>query len=285
MTCDSSGVCQAPTHLGSSNVGTMPAASTKSRFYGVWSFGGAAGKRFETQAQAHAFDANRFTDVTFTPCTGPTSGSCELVDVTQAVVNYNPASPLLSSVTCPANTTCQASSADAGWFYEYGTTCPLSSCDTLPPWYDEKTGSPSSTVLGCASWGSFRPVGAQPSGTNPCNGTVGTPQTYSYMADYLTGVPSATCGYQYSTSSTNQYVRATQRNTIAAPNAQTLRVVVSPSGEVKYQGLEFPPGSGSSGMVTQTSYGTRTDTSEMMYWLEVSRDVHSCRHAAAASCP
>ena len=60
-------------------------------------------------------------------------------------------------------------------------------------------------------------------------------------------------------------------------------MVVNAAGEVKYQGLEFPPGTGSSGMVQQTDFGTRTDTSEMIYWLEVPRDLHSCRHDPAAS--
>jgi type IV pilus assembly protein PilY1 len=290
MSCDDAGVCQPGTNLGTTQFGTMPAASTKSRFYGVWSFGGSPAKMFDTGAQANTaaqakvFDANRFTDVSFTGCTGPTGGTCKLVDVTQAVVSYNPASPLLSTVSCAAGATCQASSGDAGWYYQYGEVCPLGTCDPAPPWFDEKTGAPASTVLGCTSWGSFRPVGALATGTDPCAASVGTPQTYAYMADFMTGAPTAACGYQNTTGSTNAYVRATQRNTVAAPNAQTIRVVVSPSGEVKYQGLEFPPGSGAGGMVSQTNYGTRTDTAEMMYWLEVSRDLHNCRHASAASC-
>jgi hypothetical protein len=284
ITCDQDGICSTPTNLGTTSVANLASPTTKPRFYGVWSFGGPPTKRFDdTVVQARAFDANRFTDVSYSGCAGPTGGTCKLVDVTQANVNFTLANPLLSVASCASGTTCQATETDAGWYYEYGDRCPLGTCDPAPPWFDEKTGAPASTVLGCTSWASFRPVGAATSGTDPCAGDVGIPQSYGYMADYMTGVPTAACGYQYSAESTNAYLRATRRSTIAAPNAQTIRVVVSPTGEVKYQGIEFPPGATSGGMVAQTDYGTRTDTSEMIYWLEVPRDLHNCRHDAAAS--
>ncbi len=283
MSCDATGICTPATNLGTSAYGTVPPPSWKSRFYGIWSFGGAAGKRFDTQAQAVAFDANRFTDVAYTGCSGPAGNSCTLVDVTQATVSFNPASPLLSTVSCASGTKCSANSSDPGWYFQYGDRCPLSSCSPAPPWFDEKTGAGASTVLGCTSWASFRPVGADASGTDPCTGTAGNPQTYGYLADYLTGAPSATCGYSSTVPDANLYVRATQRTTIAAPNSPTIRVVVNAAGEVKYQGLEFPPGTGASGMVQQTDFGTRTDTSEMIYWLEVPRDLHACRHDPVTS--
>jgi len=264
--------CTTPGGLGTSSAGNLDPLSTKARFYGIWAFGGTTAKSFNTLVESQAFEANRFTDVSYSGCSGPAGGTCGLVDVTNAIVSYDATSPSITSASV------QATSADAGWYYQYGTNCPLASC-AESGWVDEKTGAGASVMVGCVAWGGFRPTTASGGGNDPCTDRP-LPQAFSYLADYVSGTPSATCGYQ--NTANNRYIRATQRSTFATPAVQTVRVVLSPTGEVKYQGLEFPPG-GTGGMVSETTYGTRSDVAETMYWLEVPRDLHNCRHVAALS--
>jgi len=281
ITCNAAGTCSTVTSVGSSSVaGSFPSQTTKSRFYGIWSYGGDPKKMFSDGPSAVAFDRNRFTDVPFTGCSGPTGGSCQLVDTTFANVSYNLLSPTMTTTTCGGGkTVCSASAGDPGWYYEYGDACPLQGCNPSPPWADEKTGASAAVVLGCTAWGSFRPIGSS-SGTNPCSGSVGTPVTYGYMANYLTGTPSATCGSAYASGTV--YLAA-QRSTVAPPSAMNADVGVNAKGQVQYKGLAFPPGGGGAEVQTLT-FGTRNEVAEPVYWLEVPRDLHECRHTSAGSC-
>ncbi len=274
VSCDGSGLCSvAP--VGPVAISGTFTAPTHNRFYGIKSYGGAATKLFSDAASAKVFDQNRFTDVPYAgACAG---GSCTLVDTTQAVATYATGAPQLVTTTCAdGSTTCVASANDAGWFYELGDRCPLASCNTAPPWTDEKTGSGANIVLGCVGWGGFRPVGATTS-SDPCSGNQGAPTVYDYSVDYVTGTPGAACnGYA---SGGTAYV-ASQRSVTAAPGGATVRVDIGPNGKINYSTLQLDSGS----PPTSASAGTRSASGAPVYWLEVPQQLHQCRHVDAAAC-
>jgi type IV pilus assembly protein PilY1 len=278
IACDSSGVCASvsPVDVGHDVVpsGTV----SRNRFFGIWSYGRDTKKVFSDQASAKLFDQNRFTDIGFTGCSGPTDGSCKVLNTTYAQATYGGTSTT-AAVSCmtgqASGTRCSAGLDDAGWYYEYGNVCPSKSCPQAPPWTDEKTGSGATVVLGCAAWGGFRPYGAVTS-TDPCSGGVGTPLTYGYVADYVSGAPSATCGYL----DTGILYRASPRSTTAPPSASTVRVTLNSKGQVAYSALQLDAGA----PPANKQLGIRSDIFEPIYWLEVPRQLHTCRHVNGGAC-
>jgi type IV pilus assembly protein PilY1 len=252
-------------------------APPHNRFYGILAYGGSsAAKIFNDKASAKVFDQNRFTDIAYA---GTCAGTrCALVNTTQANVTYNTTSLAVASTTCKdGSTKCSANTSDPGWYYEYGDTCPLSSCAGMTiPWVDEKTGAGANVVLGCSSWGGFRPVGASTS-TDPCSGPSGVPTVYDYSTDYISGAPTYYCsGEAYG----GQTYIASQRSVTAAPGGSTVRVDISPDGKINYSTLQLDSGSPPS----SRSAGTRSASGTSMYWLEVPQQLHNCRHVSNASC-
>ncbi|HQR29045.1 MAG TPA: PilC/PilY family type IV pilus protein [Anaeromyxobacteraceae bacterium] len=273
-TCDANGLCPAMTTMGTGHELSPPGSVSRNRFYGVWAYGGIATKTFSDQASARTFDANRFTDGAYAAsCTGTRGNSCSLVETTHAEVRYV-TDPRMPTVTCLSGSVCSALPSDPGWFYEYGRRCPAAEC-VDPTWNDEKTGSGSSVVLGCAVWSGLRPYG-KASGGDPCT-NLATPITYGYLADFVSGVPTAACGYDQS----NLLYRATQRSTTAPPSAPLVRVTVNEAGKVSYSTLQLDSGA----PPANKQLGVRTDLFEPMYWLEVPRDLHNCRHTPNGNCP
>jgi len=303
--CDVNGVCTV-TPVGSPNVTGNLTAPPHSRFYGVWAYGRDPKKMFDSQATAKTFDGNRFTDAAFSgQCSGPTGNACTLVETTYAQASVA-ADPQNAVISCSKGTVCQATSNDPGWFYEYGNACPLGNCNPPPPWTDEKTGSGGTVVSGCATWGSFRPVGVT-TGTDPCTGNMGTPVTYTYLADSLSGAPSATCGVPCSS---NMMCYAAPKSITAPPTGSMVRISLSPptgqnngggngggnnngaswtgvtgsdpqNCKIKTKAMQVQSGAGSSA----TDIGpTLSCGGDPIYWLEVSRDAHNCRHVDATKC-
>jgi len=248
----------------------------KQRFYAVWSYGRDSAKMFQDAAGAKAFDRNRFTDASYGgACTGPTGGTCTLVNTTPSATSVDLATGRVTNTCAVGVTKCVADVNDAGWFYQYGDTCPLASCSPPPPWNDEKTGSSANVILGCTSWSGFRPVGTSTS-TDPCSGNLGVPASYGYLSNYVSGTPTPSCGYS---STTGGVYRAGGRVTTAPPSGGMVRVTVSPDGKVAYSTLSFdagaPPGS--------KQLSVRSEIGEPVYWLEVPRSLHECRHVAGSS--
>ena len=282
LSCDVDGLCGTLTSVGDSSVVTSFAGQCpKNRFFGVLAYGRYAEKIFDDAASARVFEANRYTDTATSfvqsgACTS-TPGRCNLVDTTWAVTRVGEPTPTCS--TRPDGvvpTSCSATPDDPGWFYEYGDTCPVgaANCGDLSACKNEKTGSQASIVFGCTVWNGFVPVGAQ-SGSDPCSGSVGTPLVYGYAANYVSGVPSGSCGY--SASPDPLLYRASQRDTVAPPSGGIFRVAVSAKGEVGYSSLQIDPGASP----TSIQPGTRSDIAEPVYWLEVPRPLHDCRHDAS----
>jgi type IV pilus assembly protein PilY1 len=257
------------------------AAPPRNRFYGVWSYGRDTKKMFKTQAEAKTFDGNRFTDAAYGgTCSGTSGNTCRLVDVTQAKVTFDPNNPLTMSTGCqagvPAGTACAATVEDPGWFYEYGVRCPLKDCGGETGWNDEKTGSGAGGGgNACVTWGGFRPSGMTTT-TDPCSGEIGTPVTYGYVAHAITGTPTTSCGY----GEAGVVHRAAKRSTTAPPTGPTMRVTLNAKGEIQYSALQIDAGAAPA----NKAIGTRKQAAEPVYWLEVPRQLHECRHEAATSC-
>jgi type IV pilus assembly protein PilY1 len=301
--CDASGLCTVTPMPATSATGTFATPSHK-RFYGIWAYGGDPKKMFADKTTAKVFDQNRFTDAPFGgSCSMTTGGTCALIDTTTARVTSTTTNPLLASTSCATGVTrCAATARDAGWFYEYGDVCPLASCSPAPPWTDEKTGSGATVTIGCTSWGSFRPVGAITS-VDPCSGSLGVPASYAYTAHYVTGTPNPTaCGTAVSAGAA---LLATQRSLTSPPTSPMQRITMSPPGpgpgpgppppppppgtpntnpcgaaggrQIRYSTLSMDAGSAP----TNSAIGTKCDAAEPIYWMEVPRDLHACRHTTA----
>ena len=125
-------------------------------------------------------------------------------------------------------------------------------------------------------WSSTRPTGS--TSGDPCTGSVGAPTAYSYVVDYLTGAPSQSCG-NYGTTGSSLY-QAAVRNSPAPPQNPMPRVIVTADGQVKYSSLQMDAGS----QPQSTTLGYRDAITELLYYLEVPRDLHSCRHVDATTC-
>jgi type IV pilus assembly protein PilY1 len=273
VSCAADGTCASLSSVGDSQVYTDTSTCPRNRFFGVLSYGRYPEKVFSTAAEAQRFEQNRYTDASFSAAgtCASTGGSCTLVDTTTAQARIDQPYP-----TCGGGVArCSATSDDPGWFYQYGTTCPVATCPS-GGCSNEKTGSAAGVVFGCALWNGFQPVGAQ-AGNDPCTGSVGTPMVYGYASDFVSGVPTGNCGYN--TYPETVLYRAQQRGTVAPPSGGIFRVSVSAKGEVSYSSLQMDPGAAPAS--TQT--GTRSDIAEPVYWLEVSRGLHACRHDPATS--
>jgi type IV pilus assembly protein PilY1 len=273
LDCAADGTCTSAEKVQKGN--TTPAdrltnPNVKNRFYGVWAYGGE--RVFNDWAGAVTYDGRRFTDIPYAgTCVGSVANSCTLVDTTGATVST------AGAVTCASGTSCSADGYGPGWLYEYGHagTCPLGSGCSTTDWSDEKTGSGATVLAGCVDWNSFRPMGSASSAVSPCEVNAGTARNFSYLADYLTGVPTTTCG----TVGTTTIARATTRSTTVPPLDPTHMISLGANGQTTYSVAVIEPG----GAPQTRQVGTGNDGNAMIYWLEVPRSLHACRHTGDAS--
>jgi type IV pilus assembly protein PilY1 len=273
LTCGSDGTCSDRTKVGKTrdlSTKTWPALTNHNRFYGIWAY--SSDRAFNSAATAVTFDQRRFTDVAYPAvCNGTAGNACTLVNTTYATVATS------GAVTCTSGTTCSATTADPGWFYEYGRQCPLGTCSSTPPWTDEKTGSGATVIGSCVDWNTIRPMGAAVGGT-PCTAGSGLPENYTYLADGITGVPdNRYCGFP--SVANNLIYRATSRRSIAPPLDPTGVITVSSTGGVRQSALQIEPGT-----LAKKDLANKSDAMQPIYWLEVPRDLHACRHADGTLC-
>lgn len=278
-TCDATGLCTVnPIGAGHDVTTSSPAScANKARFYGIWSYGGVDAKLMSTASDtdwtgAKTFDANRFTDTSsFGSCPYTPAKNCSLVDTTQAQVSTR------GVVSCNGGATrCQAGLEDPGWFYTYNVTCPTSvACNAGCT--NEKTASGAAILNSCASWNSFLPLGSTSSSSNPCAATGTAQQTaIGYASHYVSGTPDPVCNQGTSAalgSPSGVIYRGSQRGTIAPPAAPQVRYSTSGTGRVYYSTLQLDPQS----PPTNSGLGGR-DIATPLYWLELSREGHLCRH-------
>jgi hypothetical protein len=261
------------------SVSSLDPTPVTERFYGIWSYGRAPSRLFSDEAGAKAFDGNRFTDVAFTGCDDVPGDRCKLVDVTGAEVESRSGGPIRTH--CPTAAACSATSQDPGWMYQYGVACPAGDGNcSATSWDDERTGAGAAVSQSCAQWSSFRPTGSTATASDPCTQSVGTPTSFNYLADFVTGVPRASCGFADDPATTTAYLRAQVHNAFAPPQNPSPRVVVNARGEVSYGTLRIEAGQ----PADKTTTGVRSSVGEYIYRLEVDRALHSCRHVNPATC-
>jgi type IV pilus assembly protein PilY1 len=105
----------------------------------------------------------------------------------------------------------------------------------------------------------------------------GQPRNYKYIANAITGLPDARCGFQ----GTSGTYRASSRESVAPPLAPTWLMAIA-NGSV--QDSTGQPGDPGNPDQTATVLGGTRSLSAPAYWLEVPRDLHECRHMSAAKC-
>lgn len=141
---------------------------------------------------------------------------------------------------------------EKGFFIEYANT-------------DERTSSSAAVLGGCVAWNTLNPGDR----TAACGSNTGD-RGHLYRAHFATGT--AACG---DLDGSERYV---SRKALVAPPGLTPTVSLNPeTGEVRYNLLSVEPGSAP----MQTSVGER-ELSGGIYWLDVTREVHQCRHSDAA---
>ncbi len=277
MSCDANGLCNAtPLAKGQDlPASRLSALSTHNRFYGLWTY--SADRAFNNTTGAKAYDASRFTDVPFTGCTGPVGGKCQVIDTTHASVTFDSVSGL-RTISCGKGSPCSATSSDPGWMYEYGDRCPTSSCTSTPPWLDEKTATTAEAAASCVIWNTFRPLGSAQ--LDPCAAGSVTTTSFTYLADAVSGTPrepdgnGAACGFVTG----NSVNRAQSRSNPEPPKEPVVVIDYNPvTHQVIQKVLQFDQGA-------QSMSSAPMDSNQPGYWLEVPRDLHSCRHVNNTTC-
>ncbi len=132
-----------------------PPATSINRYYGFWSYGVDPSRRFNTAAEARAFDSKRLFD-------------SDLVNVSQ----FDGTTGVVSASTS------EAGSLDKGWYVRYVPGA-------------ERTGSGSTIIDGCVIWSSFEPSGA----TSAVCSTTGTNKARTYQAAFVSGKASCAAGF------------------------------------------------------------------------------------------
>jgi type IV pilus assembly protein PilY1 len=278
LTCDAAGTCSVDSTFSASDEFSLSAitpACGPSTFrdgqYGIWTYGVSKRKLFSDAAGAVAFDDNRFTDVPFAGC----GGTCTLVDVSATDATNTGFDCRDGTSTCR-----RAEIGDPGWMYRYGRFCPTEGCTDT--WCDERTATQSygGDNSPCVFWSTFRPTGAA-AGSDPCSGaaSIGTPTALGYTADFRYGIATATCrGFEdVGTAGAVLFGRATVKNATAPPQSGSRRISVNDKGQVNYSYLKTDAG----GPAEKVDVGTRSNISDPLYWLEVPRAAHECRHVPA----
>jgi hypothetical protein len=279
LTCDSNGICSTNTRFSGNaefDVTALSPTLPQERLYGIWSYGKADSRLFDDAAGARDFDANRFTDVTFTGCADVPGTSCKLVDVTPARMTRASLTDMFS-LSCKGGVTkCSAGHEDPGFMYLYGT-CPAETCAEAT-WTDERTGSSAGVSSSCLQWNGFRPTGAS-GGTDPCTSSTGTPTSMRYLSDAFSGVQREGCG-SLGSDELELFRVGHVEAAFAPPQTASPRIVVNAEGQVSYGTLAIDTGK----PAEKTTTGVRSSVGEYIYRLEVDRALHTCRHVDPTTC-
>ncbi|HLM42384.1 MAG TPA: hypothetical protein VK458_00895, partial [Myxococcaceae bacterium] len=238
------------------------------RYFGFHSYGGTQ-RRFKTGAEAVAFDHKRVTDGSFDCGVGV---DCSLVDVTipdSAYATY--VHPTLGSIryvpTSTMATLPRGTTDGPGWFLQYGGL-------------QEKTAAGSAVLGGIVFWPSFSP----PAGAtvSACKLSGEGDLSRSWQADAITGLPDQSEGFRVTDKDGNLLGSLPSKTSDAwAPPPEPAAVVsLSPSGSIRYEVVM--PGVGT-GLVKET-LRERVEAAPDISWLEVPRNLHTCRHANSSAC-
>jgi len=234
------------------------------RYFGFHSYGGVK-RNFNDKDKAVAFDATRVTDKENFSCG---SGSCSLVDVTvpESVYDYLPADasgykqryvPLAK-----VNGLKRAGPEAPGWFIRYDNSL------------TERTAAGSTVLAGVVFWPSFAPASGVGAAACSLSGT--GDMSYSWQADVITGLPDMASGFRVGLG----YIDSKGRNTNAPPGEGSPIISLSATGGIRYEVAVTSPGDAP---MTE-KLRDQTNVTPDIYWMEVPRNLHECRHENAEAC-
>ncbi len=263
----------------------------RNRYVGFFSYGGT--RVFNTSASAVSYDDQRLTDVPWlraddcgVPVTVPGTG-CTLKDVTLRN-GYNNGTFVL-----PANLLAQGINPLDGKSYTYVDKAVLTTFVTANPTFkpaktdpgwltyytdiDEKTAAGSTILASVVFWPTFLPPPPGATGVDPCASLVRGDSGRSWQADITTGLPDQSPGFKFGSSGFIPYkVRA-----VSAPPPEPANVItLSKSGKIRMGTLVADPGSNPQSEQLAADKDIATD----VYWVDVPRDEHVCRHLDRRAC-
>jgi type IV pilus assembly protein PilY1 len=245
------------------------------RYFGFHSYGGPL-RKFNDDATALNFDKVRVTDTPGFNCGTDSKGAaiaCSLVDVTIPDSAYatftTPEGKVVKYVPiAKIPTLARGSVVGPGWYLRYSGL-------------QERTAASSAIISGVVSWPTFAPAAG--AGVSACS-LVGTGDTSNiWQADVITGLPNQAEGFRLYNDKGDLigYRPYMTVESPAPPGDLGTVVLVSPTGAKKYGFAVPPPPKGSPDPVLAESAG---NTTPEVYWLEVPRNLHKCRHENAADC-
>ncbi|MDY7231372.1 pilus assembly protein PilY [Hyalangium rubrum] len=217
------------------------------RFYGVWTYGVAPDRTFNTDAEATAYDNVHFTDG-------------QLVNVGQ----------FDSSGRVIDNAQQEAPSTGKGWYIEYANG-------------SEGTGNNGALVSGCMVWGSFEPSGS----SGAVCSTTGTNKARVYQANYATGRANCAEGFfTQSTNSWARYVEFNSVASAPEPTMQlsvgggqlSRGITILGPSTTPTGGPGPGPGPGGSGGVPSLAITTTEEGVKSLYQITLDAEGHACRH-------
>ncbi|HEX8823819.1 MAG TPA: hypothetical protein VF794_28120 [Archangium sp.] len=245
------------------------------RYFGYHAYGGSL-RKFKDSDGAVAFDKLRMTDKAGFNCGKDGAGkpiACSLVDVTIPSAAYSTYTVAGKSVryvpTTKMGGLARGTTEGPGWFLSYEGL-------------QERTAAGSTVIAGVVSWPSFAPLAG--SGASACVLSGVGDVSNLWQADAITGLPDQSEGYQMRNDKGELigYSSYKSRPSGGTPPGDVGSVVaISKSGGIKY-GWMAPPGPGDA--PTMETNRTEKNVTPDIYWLEVPRNLHVCRHENAALC-
>ncbi len=235
------------------------------RYFGFHSYGGVK-RKFSKDDEAIAFDKLRVTDKPDFSC--GTGMKCSLTDVTIPDADYEYLAPDVSGYRqryLPAPKLLglkRAHPEGPGWFIRYNNSL------------SERTAAGSTVLAGVVFWPSFAPASGV--GAAACSLTGTGDMSYSWQADVITGLPDMASGFRVA----GGYIDSKGRSTNAPPSEGSPIISLSPTGGIRYEVAVTSPGDAP----TTEKLRDQTNVTPDIYWMEVPRNLHECRHENAQAC-
>jgi type IV pilus assembly protein PilY1 len=246
----------------------------KQRYFGFHSYGGWE-RKFTDAASALKFDKRRLTDTENFNCGTDANGvkiNCSLVDVTIPDSDYaeytRPDGTKAKYLpTAKLNAAKRGTTEGPGWFVKYN---PI----------QERTAAGSTVLAGIVFWPTFAP--ASGGGGSACSLSGVGDMSNMWQADAITGLPDQADGFRMYNDKGEMlgFSSFKGRATSAPPTDPPPLISLSKSGGIRYEVAVTSPGEAPR---TEKLRDQRNVTPDI-YWLEVPRNLHECRHENAAAC-